>query len=150
MINPATEIRKGLYSLLNGAVTYNAVTVPVYEGEGTVTPYQILIGADSYTDRKTKHSLFGRVTIPIEVVTEEAGTSAAKAVDTILNSVFALLLPNVNGTSLTVVDSKAQEFSVCIIPYTYEFTNFHEIEIGSRVNLEFDIIGKYVAKLLAK
>lgn len=101
MINPATEIRKGLYSLLNGAVTYNAVTVPVYEGEGTVTPYQILIGADSYTDRKTKHSLFGRVTIPIEVVTEEAGTSASKAVDTILNSVFALLLPNVNGTSLT-------------------------------------------------
>lgn len=56
----------------------------------------------------------------------------------------------VNGTSLTVVDSKPQEFSVCIIPYTYEFTNFHEIEIGSRVNLEFDIIGKYVAKLLAK
>lgn len=56
----------------------------------------------------------------------------------------------VNGTSLTVVDSKAREFSVCIIPYTYEFTNFHEIEIGSRVNLEFDIIGKYVAKLLAK
>ena len=56
----------------------------------------------------------------------------------------------VNGTSLTVVDSKAREFSVCTIPYTYEFTNFHEIEIGSRVNLEFDIIGKYVAKLLAK
>lgn len=56
----------------------------------------------------------------------------------------------VNGTSLTVVDSKPQEFSVCIIPYTYEFTNFHELEIGSHVNLEFDIIGKYVAKLLAK
>lgn len=56
----------------------------------------------------------------------------------------------VNGTSLTVVDSKPQEFSVCIIPYTYEFTNFHELEIGSQVNLEFDIIGKYVAKLLAK
>ncbi len=54
----------------------------------------------------------------------------------------------VNGTSLTVVDSKAQEFSVCIIPYTYEFTNFHELKVGDEVNLEFDIIGKYVARLM--
>jgi riboflavin synthase len=56
----------------------------------------------------------------------------------------------VNGTSLTVVDSKEKEFSVCIIPYTYEFTNFHTLEVGSTVNLEFDIIGKYVAKLFGK
>lgn len=56
----------------------------------------------------------------------------------------------VNGTSLTVVDSKDKQFSVCIIPYTHEFTNFHELQIGSRVNLEFDIIGKYVAKILGK
>lgn len=56
----------------------------------------------------------------------------------------------VNGTSLTVVDSKDKQFSVCIIPYTYEFTNFHELKIGSRVNLEFDIIGKYVAKMMEK
>jgi len=56
----------------------------------------------------------------------------------------------VNGTSLTVVDSKAQEFSVCIIPYTFEFTNFHQLEVGSQVNLEFDIIGKYVAKIMAQ
>lgn len=54
----------------------------------------------------------------------------------------------VNGTSLTVVDSGDKSFSVCIIPYTYEFTNFHNLEIGDKVNLEFDIIGKYVAKLL--
>lgn len=54
----------------------------------------------------------------------------------------------INGTSLTVVDSKAQEFSVCIIPYTYEFTNFHQLKIGDKVNLEFDIIGKYVARLM--
>lgn len=54
----------------------------------------------------------------------------------------------VNGTSLTVVDSKENEFSVCIIPYTYEHTNFHEILVGTTVNLEFDIIGKYVSKLL--
>lgn len=54
----------------------------------------------------------------------------------------------VNGTSLTVVDSKKNEFSVCIIPYTYEHTNFHELQVGDKVNLEFDIIGKYVAKLM--
>lgn len=56
----------------------------------------------------------------------------------------------VNGTSLTVVDSNERSFSVCIIPYTYEFTNFHELKVGDRVNLEFDIIGKYVAKLLVR
>lgn len=56
----------------------------------------------------------------------------------------------INGTSLTVVDSTDHGFSVCIIPYTYEFTNFHTLAIGTTVNLEFDIIGKYVAKLLAK
>lgn len=56
----------------------------------------------------------------------------------------------INGTSLTVVDSKHDQFSVCIIPFTYEHTNFHTLEIGSRVNLEFDIIGKYVAKMLEK
>ncbi len=54
----------------------------------------------------------------------------------------------INGTSLTVVDSKENQFSVHIIPYTYEFTNFHQLEIGSTVNLEFDIIGKYVAKMM--
>ena len=56
----------------------------------------------------------------------------------------------VNGTSLTVVDSKDKAFSVCIIPYTYEHTNFHQLQEGDTVNLEFDIIGKYVAKLLGK
>ncbi len=54
----------------------------------------------------------------------------------------------VNGTSLTVVDSQKSRFSVHVIPYTYEFTNFHLIEVGNTVNLEFDIIGKYVAKMM--
>lgn len=54
----------------------------------------------------------------------------------------------INGTSLTVVDSLETEFSVCIIPYTYEYTNFHTLKLGDYVNLEFDIIGKYVAKLM--
>lgn len=56
----------------------------------------------------------------------------------------------INGTSLTVVDSKEHEFSVCIIPYTYDFTNFHQLNVGDEVNLEFDIIGKYVARLMGK
>lgn len=53
----------------------------------------------------------------------------------------------VNGTSLTVVNSKNHEFSVAIIPYTYENTIFKNIQIGSIINLEFDVIGKYVTKL---
>jgi riboflavin synthase len=56
----------------------------------------------------------------------------------------------VNGTSLTVVNSKKNNFSVAIIPYTQEHTNFHTFKIGTVVNLEFDVIGKYVAKLLEK
>ena len=56
----------------------------------------------------------------------------------------------INGTSLTVVNSKKNSFSVAIIPYTYENTNFHTFKIGTVVNLEFDVIGKYVAKLLEK
>lgn len=54
----------------------------------------------------------------------------------------------VNGVSLTVVDSEPGLFSVCIIPYTQEHTNFHTFQPGSLVNLEFDIIGKYVARLM--
>lgn len=54
----------------------------------------------------------------------------------------------INGVSLTVVDSEKGMFSVCIIPYTYEHTNFHTFEKGTIVNLEFDIIGKYVARLM--
>lgn len=54
----------------------------------------------------------------------------------------------VNGVSLTVVDSEKGLFSVCIIPYTHEHTNFHTFVPGSIVNLEFDIIGKYVARLM--
>jgi riboflavin synthase, alpha subunit len=55
---------------------------------------------------------------------------------------------SVNGVSLTVVNSLKNSFQVAIIPYTYEHTNFHQIKAGTVVNLEFDIIGKYVARLL--
>ena len=54
----------------------------------------------------------------------------------------------IDGVSLTVVDSSPGSFSVAIIPYTYENTRFGEYEVGSRVNLEFDMIGKYVARLM--
>ncbi len=54
----------------------------------------------------------------------------------------------INGVSLTVVESSNNKFSVSIIPYTYEHTNFHSLVVGSRVNLEFDIVGKYVARLM--
>lgn len=54
----------------------------------------------------------------------------------------------INGVSLTVVDSEINNFSVCIIPYTFEHTNFRSIQVNSKVNLEFDIIGKYISKYL--
>lgn len=54
----------------------------------------------------------------------------------------------VNGISLTVVNSATDEFSVFIIPYTFEHTNLQEVQVGDTVNLEFDIIGKYVARLM--
>jgi riboflavin synthase len=55
---------------------------------------------------------------------------------------------SVNGVSLTVVDSAPGMFSVAIIPYTYEVTNFHNFKPGSVINIEFDVFGKYVARLL--
>jgi len=55
----------------------------------------------------------------------------------------------VNGVSLTVVNSEKNKFSVAIIPYTYEHTNFKTFEVGTKINLEFDVIGKYVSRLYA-
>ena len=55
---------------------------------------------------------------------------------------------SVNGVSLTVVNSRDASFQVAIIPFTYDMTNFHQFKVGSVVNLEFDIIGKYIARIL--
>ena len=55
----------------------------------------------------------------------------------------------VNGVSLTVVAPTDNSFQVAIIPYTYEHTNFHQIQVGTVVNLEFDIIGKYISRMMA-
>ena len=54
----------------------------------------------------------------------------------------------VNGVSLTVVNSQQRSFQVAIIPFTYEITNFHQIKVGTVVNIEFDILGKYIAKIV--
>lgn len=56
----------------------------------------------------------------------------------------------INGVSLTVVDSSDNSFSVHVIPYTFENTNFKTLKVGDKVNLEFDVVGKYVAKFLGK
>ncbi len=57
---------------------------------------------------------------------------------------------SINGVSLTCFNSKPSAFTVAIIPYTHEHTNFHQLKVGSVVNLEFDIVGKYVRRLLDK
>lgn len=54
----------------------------------------------------------------------------------------------INGTSLTCFNSGPGKFSVAIIPYTYEHTNFHQLQVGDLVNLEFDIVGKYIARMI--
>lgn len=53
----------------------------------------------------------------------------------------------INGTSLTCFNSRSGAFSVAIIPYTYEHTNFHQLKVGDQVNLEFDIVGKYIQRI---
>ncbi len=53
----------------------------------------------------------------------------------------------VNGVSLTVCTPTRNTFKVCIIPFTFEHTNFHNIKVGSKVNIEFDILGKYISRL---
>ena len=55
----------------------------------------------------------------------------------------------VNGVSLTVCNPTDNSFQVAIIPYTYAHTNFHQIQVGSTVNIEFDIIGKYVSRMMS-
>lgn len=57
---------------------------------------------------------------------------------------------SVNGVSLTCFNSRENGFTITIIPYTYEHTSFHQLRVGDRVNLEFDIIGKYVSRLLSR
>jgi hypothetical protein len=106
MINPAPEIRKGLFALLDAAVIYQATVIPVYEGEGIVTDYQILIGDTTYSDEGTKHSFDGRVNQTIEVVTEVKGSSTTKHADAITEQVLDLILPTPRTTALEIAGFK--------------------------------------------
>jgi hypothetical protein len=140
MINPAPEIRKGLYALLNGNVSYDSVVVPVYEGEGVYdgsVRYQVLVKDDNYTDRKTKSSLFGRVSVNMEIVTEETGTSSSKAADAILNEVFELLLPNVNGTALSATGFQITSVRKNIRPIIREYSGQGKNIVRRLVEINF-------------
>jgi riboflavin synthase len=103
------------------------------------------------SDRLDGHFVTGHVDLVGECVNIEDQNGSWKYTFMYQNSEYVTVEKGsitINGVSLTVVDSAANSFSVCIIPYTYQFTNFNKLEVGSKVNLEFDVLGKYVAKLI--
>ena len=85
----------------------------------------------------------------IEKGDEKGSTLFTFAYDSLENVTIEKGSITVNGVSLTVVNSKKNEFSVAIIPYTMEHTMFKNLQLNDIVNLEFDVIGKYVARLFA-
>jgi len=103
-------------------------------------------------DRLDGHIVQGHVdqTAICTIVKEEKGSwvFTFKYDSTLNNITIEKGSVTVNGTSLTVVNSKKDTFSVAIIPYTYNHTNFNTFKPGTVVNLEFDVLGKYVAKLV--
>lgn len=120
MINPATEIKKGLKTILSGNITYNSAAVPVYEGEGIKTIYQLLIKDISYTDRKAKTARFGRVSASFEVVTEEPGKENSQAADIITTSALELINPAAFGTSMTATGFQVTSMRTNIRPVIRE------------------------------
>lgn len=102
-------------------------------------------------DRLDGHIVQGHVdqtAICTNIVDKEGSWEFTFEYDTALNNItIEKGSITVNGTSLTVVNSKKDSFSVAIIPYTYENTIFHTFEIGTKVNLEFDVVGKYIARM---
>lgn len=102
-------------------------------------------------DRLDGHIVQGHVdqTAVCTIIQEKSGSwEFTFEYDTTLNNItIEKGSITVNGTSLTVVNSNKNSFSVAIIPYTYEHTIFHTFEIGTKVNLEFDVVGKYIARM---
>lgn len=102
-------------------------------------------------DRLDGHIVQGHVdqtAICTNIVDKEGSWEFTFEYDTALNNItIEKGSITINGTSLTVVNSKKDSFSVAIIPYTYENTIFHTFEIGTKVNLEFDVVGKYIARM---
>jgi riboflavin synthase len=104
-------------------------------------------------DRVDGHLVQGHVdqTAQCVAITEEGGSHVFTfEYDTQGNITVEKGSICVNGVSLTVVNSQDNRFSVAIIPYTFENTNFHTFKVGTTVNLEFDIVGKYLAKMAAQ
>ena len=105
-------------------------------------------------DRLDGHIVQGHVdtTAILESVTDLKGSWKLSFSHT--NSPEFMTVPKgsitINGVSLTVVDSTAEKFSVAIIPYTWEHTNLGKLVLGGKVNLEFDVIGKYVARMMSQ
>ncbi len=106
------------------------------------------------TGRFDGHIVQGHVdqTAVCTSVKEEGGSWIYEFSHAITNSAITVEKGSIciNGVSLTVVDSGLGSFSVAIIPYTWEHTNFQQLQAGDAVNLEFDIIGKYISKILAQ
>ncbi len=102
-------------------------------------------------DRLDGHIVQGHVdqtAICTNIIDKEGSWEFTFEYDTALNNItIEKGSVTINGTSLTVVNSKKDSFSVAIIPYTYENTIFHTFEVGTKVNLEFDVVGKYIARM---
>lgn len=102
-------------------------------------------------DRLDGHIVQGHVdqtAVCTEIVDKEGSWLFTFSYDSSLNNItIEKGSITVNGTSLTVVNSKKDSFSVAIIPYTYDHTIFHTFKIGTSVNLEFDVVGKYIARM---
>jgi riboflavin synthase len=99
------------------------------------------------------HIVQGHVdaTAELQTINEEGGSWYFRF--SYPNKFSHLMVPKgsvtINGVSLTVVDAEKDWFSVAIIPYTYEHTNFHRLKVGDKVNIEFDVIGKYVERMMS-
>jgi len=159
---------------IDQSVAHNGVcltTVNIHENEYTVTAIKETLDKSNFKHlrigdklnleramilgaRLDGHIVQGHVdqtAICTDVIEEDGSWVFSFEYDTTFNNItIEKGSVTVNGTSLTVVNSKKNSFSVAIIPYTYEFTNFHTFKKGTVVNLEFDVIGKYVARLLEK
>ena len=166
--NLASELK------IDQSVAHNGVcltTVNIHDNEYTVTAIKETLDKSNFKHLKIGdklnleramilgarldgHIVQGHVdqtAICTDVVEEDGSWVFSFEYDTAFNNItIEKGSITVNGTSLTVVNSKKNSFSVAIIPYTYEFTNFHTFKKGTVVNLEFDVIGKYVARLLEK
>lgn len=134
MKNPAPYLRKAFFDLLDGQVSYDSTTVAVYEGEGRVSKYQILIGELSISDRSDKHSFSGRGSQLISIVNEGPGKLVHKHIDAIGDLVMDLIQPAPRENGIDV-----DEFQ--IIGLKKESQNYLDERSGT---------GGYITRLLLR